>query len=171
MAFQKGNKIWQQRQNPGKKRKFRTATALLNACIDYFEWIEANPLMEEQAFNYQGDVTTHDKPLMRAMTITGLCLHIGVTTKCWRQWRTKDNAKDDKTNDDWLTVVDYVEAVIWEQKFTGAAAGLLKENIISRELGLQERINQLHSGAVDVNMGLDDATQKYLEAMNGRSSD
>lgn len=158
---------WKQQSRVGKPRKFRSAQALLKAIISYFEWIEANPLVESADFHFQGDVVPHNKPLMRAMTITGLCLHIGVTTKCWRQWRSKDNDVDDKGSVDWRYVIDWAESVIWEQKFTGAAAGLLKENIVSRELGLQEQIKNTLDGDVNFEVGLDDATKAYMEAMKG----
>lgn len=169
--MQAGTQLWKLRRNPGRKRKFRTAAALAKACVEYFEWIEANPWKEQDDFHYQGDVIEHDKPLLRAMTITGLCLHLGVTTKCWRQWRSKDNAKDDKSAEDWKEVIEWAEAIIWEQKFTAAACGLLKENIVARELGLQERIANLHGGSVKADIGLDDATRIYLETINGSKTE
>lgn len=154
---------------PGRKRTFRTAKALMDACIKYFEWVKENPWREDADFHYQGNVVPNQKNLVRAMTITGLCLHIGITTKCWRQWRTKDNPEGDKSAEDWKAVVEWAEAVIWEQKFTAAAAGLLRENIISRELGLQER-TALFGVNANFDAGKlsdDDATAAYLEAMKG----
>lgn len=38
-----------------------------------------------------------------------------------------------------LAVITQAEAVIYEQKFTGAAADLLNPNIIARDLGLADK--------------------------------
>lgn len=40
-------------------------------------------------------------------------------------------------NEDFLGVISQVEAIIYQQKFTGAAADLLNTNIISRDLGIK----------------------------------
>lgn len=104
---------------------------LQEACEDYFQWCEDNPLLEEKAFCYEGSITTHDSPKVRALTINGLTLFIDVTERQWREWRN--------TRQDLVPVIEWAETVIRDQKFTAAAAGLLNANIISRDLGLADR--------------------------------
>ena len=41
---------------------------------------------------------------------------------------------------EFLTVISRIEQIIYTQKFTGAAAGLLQANIISMELGLNIKL-------------------------------
>ena len=159
MSAPKGNQYWKlRRHNASKERKFTSPMALQKAAIEYFEWIEANPLIENDDFQYQGEVVQNTKPKMRAMTIAGLCLHMGIMQQTWRRWR---NDKED----DYKAVMSWIEDVIFEQKFTGAAAGLLKENLIARELGLQDQQKRIHAGEVDHNLKPDDATKAYLEMM------
>ncbi|WP_252344456.1 DNA-packaging protein, partial [Escherichia coli] len=100
------------------------------ACCEYFEWVEANPLWEMKAFSYQGEVIQEPIAKMRAMTITGLTLFIDVTLETWRTYRLREDLSE---------VVTRAEQVIYDQKFSGAAADLLNANIIARDLGLKEQ--------------------------------
>lgn len=67
---------------------------------------------------------------MRAMTITGLTLFLDVTLETWRTYRLREDLSE---------VVTRAEQIIYDQKFSGAAADLLNANIIARDLGLKEQ--------------------------------
>ena len=129
--FLPGNRFWEARSSAGPKPKFDGPEPLWAACLEYFAWVEANPLHEAKAFSYEGKVTIANLPKMRAMTIGGLCLFLDVTLKQWIEWR--------ESRPDLSEVITRVEAAIFEQKFTGAAADLLNANIIARDLGLADR--------------------------------
>ncbi|MCP6336015.1 DNA-packaging protein, partial [Klebsiella pneumoniae] len=64
------------------------------------------------------------------MTLSGLFLFLDIDRKTWEAY-----AK----NKDLLPITTRVEDLIYEQKFSGAAADLLNANIIARELGLVEK--------------------------------
>jgi len=130
MAAPKGNKFWQMRETHGKSKKYATADALWQGCIAYFDWIESNPLMSAETVKFQGEAKLTEVPKMRAMTISGLCLHLVIDRMTWDSYRL------DK---DYLYIITRAEEIIWEQKFTGAAAEMLNPNIIARELGLSEK--------------------------------
>jgi hypothetical protein len=100
------------------------------ACLEYFDWIEANPLYEAQAFAYQGNVTLKELPKMRAMTISSLCIFLDISSETWRSYRERE---------DFVGITTRVDEIIRTQKFQGAAADLLNPNIIARELGLSEK--------------------------------
>ena len=70
---------------------------------------------------------------MRAMTISGLCLFLDIDRSTWTAW---------KTDNDFSSIVARVEEVIYSQKFAGAAADLLNSNIIARDLGLTDKVQQ-----------------------------
>lgn len=129
--FAAGNRLWEARSTAGPKPVFATAEALWAACEEYFQWITDNPLYEAKAFSYEGKVTIASMPKMHAMTITGLCLFLDVTDATWREWRA--------SRADLSAVISRVEKIIYEQKFTGAAADLLNANIIARDLGLADK--------------------------------
>lgn len=129
MVAPKNNKFWEARSSHGRKPCFETAEDLLNACNEYFEWVHENPLKE--AIVYQGQLNeAQAKPLMRAMTLQGLSIFLGISDQTWLNYR--------KRGDDYAEVADYVDRVIRTQKFEGAAAGLFNPVIISRDLGLKD---------------------------------
>lgn len=125
-----GNQFWKQRTKHGRDKLFKSGKALWEACCEYFEWVEANPLYEMRPFHYQGEVIQEPVAKMRAMTLTGLQLFLDIDDETWRRWRV------DK---DFCGVVTQAEKIIYEQKFTGAAADLLNPNIIARDLGLADK--------------------------------
>lgn len=130
MVAPKGNKFWMARSSNGRNPKFISAAQLWEACLEYFEWVEKNPLKEQKVFCSQGSIHRATVNKMRAMTISGLCLFIDVSPDTWRVM---------KANDIFSSVIQRAEQIIYDQKFTGAAADLLNANIIARELGLAEK--------------------------------
>lgn len=129
--FLPGNRFWEVRSSAGPKPKFETADELWQACVEYFEWAEANPLHEDNLVTFQGAARHVPLAKMRAMTITGLCLFLDIARSTWDEWR--------HSRPDLSDIITRAEAVIYSQKFEGAAAGLLVPNIIARDLGLAER--------------------------------
>jgi len=130
MAAPKGNRFWEARSSHGRNPKFQSADALWEACCEYFKWVEDNPLYEIKAFAFQGVVTQESIPKMRAMTITGLCLFLDIADSTWQTFRVRE---------DLSAVTTRAEKIIYDQKFSGAAADLLNANIIARDLGLKEQ--------------------------------
>jgi len=132
MGAPKGNRFWKARaSHKGHAPAYESPEDLWGACQQYFEWVEKNPLEAAETVKFQGSASIVMVPKMRAMTIEGLCRFIGITSRAWRDWR--QNRKDV------LPVITQVEEIMFEQKFTGAAADLLNPNIIARDLGLVDR--------------------------------
>lgn len=129
--FLPGNRFWEARSSAGPNPKFVNGDDLWAACVEYFQWVDENPLHEAKAFAYEGVVKVQAMPKMRAMTLTGLCLFLDITDQTWRDWRAE--------RADLLGVITRAEAIIYQQKFTGAAADLLNPNIIARDLGLADK--------------------------------
>lgn len=130
-----GNQFWKARTKHGRRKLFSSSEALWEACCEYFQWVEDNPLWESKLFSYQGDVHEGVAPKMRAMTLSGLCLFLDVTRETWGQWR-KDKGFSD--------VVTRAEEVMYSQKFAGAAADLFNASIIARDLGLKDASTTEH---------------------------
>ncbi len=138
MAAPKGNQFWLARATHGRDRIFASSDDLWEACVEYFQWVEANPLWENKPFNYQGQVIDNPIEKMRAMTLDGLHIFLDIDESTWRDWRTVD---------DFSRIVGKVEKIIRTQKLAGAAADLLNPNIIARELGLKDMSQQEQVGA------------------------
>lgn len=135
MSAPKGNKFWSLRSSHGRKPIFPGQDALWEACVEYFEWVESNPLYEDQLVKFQGLAKHEPVAKMRAMTIAGLCLFLDISQQAWSEYRRREGFGE---------VCTKAEEVIRTQKFAGAAADLLNANIIARDLGLADK--QEHSG-------------------------
>lgn len=135
-----GNQFWKARTKHGREKLFASAELLWEACEEYFQWVEDNPLWENKVAQYQGSPVDMPAAKMRAMTLDGLHLFLDIDESTWRAWRT-DN--------DFSRVVMIAEKVIRSQKFAGAAADLLNPNIIARDLGLVDKSQQAHIVKMD----------------------
>lgn len=164
MAAKLGNQFWKARTKHGRDKLFASPESLWEACCEYFQWVEDNPLIEMKPFAYQGVVIQEPVPKMRAMTMDGLCLFLDIEYETWRTWRNNQ--------DDFSVVVSKADKIIRDQKFAGAAADLLNANIIARDLGLRDSVSNEISGPdgqsvkVDVNMTAEEA---YKRLINGAS--
>jgi len=130
MAAPAGNSFWQARSSHGRKPKFETAQKLWEACCEYFDWVEANPLYEDKLVTFQGVASHEPMAKMRAMTVTGLCIFLDISFQNWTEYRERQ---------DYSEVTSRVDDIIRTQKFQGAAADLLNPNIIARDLGLTDK--------------------------------
>lgn len=130
MAAPAGNRFWEHRSSHGRSPIFKTSEDLWTACVEYFDWVEANPLYEDKLISFQGIAKHEPCAKMRAMTVAGLCIFLDISQQTWSQYRQKQ---------DFTEVTTRVDEIIRTQKFQGAAADLLNPNIIARDLGLSEK--------------------------------
>jgi len=167
MPAPKGNQFWKARSKHGRDKIFKTPEDLWSACSEYFEWVEANPLYEMKVFCYQGEITEAEIPKMRAMTLDGLCFFLNIQDNTWRLYKERK---------DFMQVTDDAERMIYQQKFSGAAADLLNANIIARDLGLKDSTatevtgkdgNPQEHKVIVSEMSSDEATQIYRDMIDG----
>lgn len=135
-SYNNGNQFWKARSSHGRKPLWANPDDLRDACYQWFQWVEDNPLTEHKVTQFQGAEVLMAIPKLRAMTLAGLCIYLGMTQVTWREYGKKD---------DFSSVVDEVEQVIYNQKFVGASADLLNANIISRDLGLSDKQDHVSS--------------------------
>ena len=126
------------RETHGRNPIFESPEQLWTAACEYFQWVENNPLLEEKIFHSSGAITKDTIKKMRAMTIRAMCFFIGLSRQGWQEYSEKPDFSD---------IVKEIEDVIYSQKFEGAAADLLNSNIIARELGLSDKVQNEHTGA------------------------
>lgn len=160
MAAPKGNKFWKKRSSHGLNPIFTDPDVLRNACEQYFEWVEENPLYERKAFHASGIITETDIPKMRAMTISGMCIFLGISHDTWGRYRKKE---------DLCVVTTWAEEIIRTQKFEGAAAEFLNANIIARDLGLKDQSERKLTGDVENPISIS-ATNSLIKQIAGEGS-
>lgn len=130
----KMNQLWKLRLKHGRNFAIESPQELWENFIEYSDWIENNPLKEQQLIKTKVSrdsetVGTYTLSKMRAMTKDSFALACGLSG-----WHVIESYKE--RNNDFLQVVTRIEKYIYDQKLTGAAAGLLNANIIARELSL-----------------------------------
>ena len=132
MPAPKKNQFWKFRSKHGRAKLFASPDLLWKEACKYFAWCDNNPLKEGKVFAYQGKITTTEVNKMRAYTMNGLCLYLKCSDSYFRKF------KQTCSDEDFIEIIEQIENIIYEQKFTGAAADLLNANIISRDLGLRD---------------------------------
>ncbi len=144
MAAPKGNRFWEARASSGRDKIFQTPGQLWDAACEYFNWVADNPM--EKAIIYQGEISEKPELLMRAMTVKGLCIFLGVNSQYIYDFT---NALDMNTEEgkDFSVIIKRIRDIIDTQKFEGASAGLLNPNIIARDLGLADKKDLDHTSS------------------------
>lgn len=136
----KNNQFWKERTKHGRDKLFESPEVLWDAACQYFEWCDQNPLISVE---YLGkDARMKKVPKMRAYTWSGLELYLDVYSL--RDYRTNEKYKD------FSQIITRIEAIIYTQKFEGAAAGMLNANIIARDLSLSDKSDVKHSGGMQL---------------------
>lgn len=152
MSWQKGNKYWKIRKKSGRDRKF-TPEDIEKQANRYFKYCMENPLREEIIVNkswieytnevliVKGEEQIVEKKIthpfsrtyiskMRPFTIQGFCNFIGLQSS---------TLNDYSKLEDYSSIVAHVYQIIYNQKFEGAAVGMLNSNIIARDLSLVDK--------------------------------
>lgn len=129
MAAPVGNQFWKLRSKHGRDKLFQTPDLLWEAACEYFEWCDEHPLIE---VDFKGkDATRVEMPKMRPYTIHGLCIYLDCNTTYFNDFKKADH-------EGFSEVLTRIMEIIYNQKFSGAAAGFLNPNIIARDLGLRD---------------------------------
>ena len=144
--FQPGNQHWLARSTYGSNPKY-TPDTLWDACLQYFQWVEDNPLFEEKVFHTAGIITRTNVAHIRAMTIGGLCLFLDIAQKTWFEYAKKPA---------YGNVITQATEIIRKQKFEGASADLLNPNIIARDLGLRDNVDSNIKSDINITVTYDD---------------
>lgn len=123
--------LWKVRK-VGQPPAFESPVEMWERSVEYFEWCKRETIEEIKLFNFQGVISSGEVPHMRAMTQAGLCAFLNIGVSTWHDYKKKPEFSE---------VTKTIEEIMYEQKFSGAAAGMLNPNIIARDLGLVDNSN------------------------------
>lgn len=141
MSAPEGNRFWLARTTVGRDRLFADPATLKRACIEYFDHNKNNPIMIAETVKFMGKATITYVPTEAPLTIGGLCLFLQINFQTWKNYATKEGYED------FFEVCEWVEGVIRQQKFAGAAAGVFNAAIIARDLGLADKSELDHKSS------------------------
>jgi len=134
MKFEPGNQLWQLREKHGRDYLFKTPEALWEAACGYFKWCDEHPLVKVVRGHRRLAVLA--LPKLRAYTLKGLYVYLGCGDKYFNHFEVQLSGKTDTVSEEYLRIISLIRDVIFEQKFTAAAAGELNPSLIARELSL-----------------------------------
>ena len=123
--FKKGVQYWKNRTD----LKY-TPASIEQSALEYFEWINENPLIEYRPMVAGGEIHMIEVPKPRPMTIKGFCLFSGIGQRYLNELAHHEDFRD---------VIEWIKEAIYTQKFEGAAVGLFNANLISCDLGLADK--------------------------------
>ena len=115
----------------GQPPCFNSPQEMLERALEYFQWCEEHPLGEHKIFAQQGEIIDGEVKHKRPYTQAGLCVYLGISEDTWRNYRDR--------KPDYFEVTKLITDAMYDQKFSGASAGLFNANIIARDLGLKDK--------------------------------
>lgn len=134
MGAPAGNRFWELRSKTGREKLFSDPDAMWEAATEYFKYCDDNLINN----------------VPRPYTMVGLCLYLDCSQAYFRVFKLRLNPAsetyDANLEKGFLTIIDRIEETIYNQKFTGAAVGQYKENLIARDLGLKDTTSNELSG-------------------------
>lgn len=143
MSAPAGNNFWERRSKHGRDKIFESPEIMWEAACEYFQDCIENPWHKTEAIKSgerTGDIISVPVPV--PFTIKRLCLFLGVNSRYFNQFEKSLKDKTDQTSQDFSSIITRIEEIIYTQKFEGSAVGIFNANIISRELGLAEKIQE-----------------------------
>lgn len=125
---------------------FSDAHVLVSEARAFFEWCENNPRYKTEIIKHKMEWDTVEIELKRPYTLSGLCMHLGVSQSYFRQ--TKSDLRErieagtiQPYQAHVLAAIEWVEQIIFTDQVEGAACGQYNANIIARLNGLSDTIN------------------------------
>ncbi len=136
MAAPIGNRFWELRSKHGRDKLFATPELLWDAAQEYFQSVIDNPWYKIEAVK-SGDNAGMliEVPAVPPFTIEGLCMYFECSDKWFGEFY-----KANIENTTWQPTLDRIKHTIRRQKFEGATIGVFNPLIISRDLGLTEKL-------------------------------
>lgn len=106
-----------------------TPEQIFDLAVRYFTWAEENALEAAETASFQGDVTESLVHKPRIFTLNGFRLYAGVSDSVIAKWRKEPGFSD---------VMEFVDTVVFEQKFQLAANNLINASFIGKEMGVDK---------------------------------
>jgi hypothetical protein len=112
-----------------RKNLFTSPDHMISEFQRYIEWLDENKLQEAKLYGAHGDIAQLEK--MRMPTMQGLKWFLKVIPAEFNKYRT--------IGKQWEDTFELIEEAMHAICIEGAGAGLLKETIVMRKLGLADK--------------------------------
>jgi hypothetical protein len=109
-----------------------TPESVYDMAVKYFEWAESNSLQAAETAAFQGRVSESKVHKVRVFTMNGFRLFSGMSEAVIVKYRKDPQFKE---------VIEFIDSVIYEQKFQLAANGIINGSFIGKEMGIDKPAN------------------------------
>lgn len=134
MAAAKGNKYAAGYYPPYKPRAYATPELFKEACENYFDWIDQNPIIKNEAIKSGLDAGRIIQiPTQRPYLIEGLCDHLGISYITFLNYESKEEYKE------YFSVCAYVRQRIYRQNLEYGYSGAFDAGLVARKLGIADK--------------------------------
>lgn len=122
-----------------------TPEQLFKFAVAYFTWAESNSLKALETASFQGDVYESKVHKARIFTLRGFCLFSNLSYKTVTRYREAEGYRE---------VMEFVDNVIYEQKYQMAATNTANANFLAKDLEIDK------GTSITVNNGEENAVSK-----------
>lgn len=129
-SFKPGSSAWKLRKTHGRPRKYPTAKALWDRCLEYLDWVDKNPFMIPCTTSYHGEIIVKYVPKLRPPLIGELQTFLEIDSSTWASY---------KLLPDYQYTIERVENIIKSTKLQGAMIDIFNHQIVARDLGLVDK--------------------------------
>ena len=106
-----------------------TPEQVFDLAVRYFTWAEENHIQAAETASFQGDVYESKVHKPRVFTINGFRLFAGISDTVLSKWRREPGYCD---------VMEFIDGVVFEQKFQLAANNMINAGFIGKEIGVDK---------------------------------
>lgn len=135
MSAPKGNRFWQERTKHGRDKLFSTPDILWEECEAYFTKTDGRKWVKKDWVGK--DAVEVKRETETPYTWQGLFVYLDIHHSTWTEY---------EKNKDFTAICTRVRNIITAQKLEGAIVGAYNAQIVARDLGLKDQIEQ--SGTV-----------------------
>lgn len=129
MAAPQGNQFWKLRATHGRDLIFSSPIILWEACCEYFEVTDARKWVKKDWVGK--DAHEVERETQTPYTWSGLYLFLDIDAKTWDLYEKRE---------DFIPILTRVRQIIITQKLEGATVGAFNPMIVSRDIGLSEKV-------------------------------
>jgi hypothetical protein len=143
--------------------RYSDPAELLAGIIKFFQMCEESSEIEVKVFAFQGETFEHDVRHPVLPTWRGIALHLGVMHGTLMNWRKT-------ATEEIQAVLDFAESYMYQLKYQKAAVRIVDVQMVIRDLGLKETVEQINSGTIKQitkEMSLEEASHLYQETLGG----
>ena len=131
-----------------------TPEQVFNLAIKYFEWAEANAIKAAETSSFQGQTYQDVIRKPRIFTYAGLRLFCGWSKCALDKWKKEPGFAE---------VMEFIDSVIYEQKFQLAANGIVNAGFIAKDLGVDQPANINVSASAEGGNAINNVTAEEVK--------